>query len=229
MKYLIFSTIMFLSIAVQDIKAEDELCPECPLGWGQFWTTVQVGTSPVCTYTVVFCYYCTFAPTLSNPFNKPQIFVHPNIYVKPHNSLCTYNYWMIEAATYEKILSRSFIDNVICGQHAPEVQPCGGTDKVVITIDNPLCKVKYKDPEMDVSVVFDCPNKSVYCHSVWEICWNPITQDYDYIIVEGPYTVGEQFECTIYYAPDYEPSDPDDGNYSDCFRAWGTPCIRFHK
>lgn len=206
----------------------DEIIPPCLDGFTQMSTTVNVGPSPYCTYTVYFCFKC-------NVEEKPWGYVYEFefggiVYAKPPSEFCKKPYGDVEAAALAKILDPDFIDDYLCGPTGWDVPPCIDPEfEIIVVVNTKLCKVKYKDPECDVPVVLDCPNKTLECHRVWKICWNG--SNYEYTIIEGPtMRNGDPYECNIYRPPQYpyyEPSDPSDGNYSDCFRVWGTPCTPY--
>lgn len=201
--------------------------------------TVPVGQNPTCTYTVYFCFKCNpHARSHGNGYVF-EFQLGDIVYSKPPSEFCLKGYAEVEAAAIKKITNKDFIDDYLCGPEYPlewgdPIPPCDNNEfQYVVIVDTKLCKIKYKDPEMDVPVVLDCPDETLECHRVWKICFNPLPPPghYEYSIIEGPiFRNGEPDDCTIFDKPQYplrEPPDPTDGNYSPCFRVWGTPCTPF--
>jgi hypothetical protein len=217
----------------------EEVIPPCPLGFDQMSVTVPVGQDPTCTYTVYFCFKCNPNSHLPDVSYVYEFQLGDIVYSKPPSESCIKGYAEVEAAAIEKITNKNFIDHNLCGPKYPQewgdpLPPCENTEfQYVVVVDTKLCKIKYKDPELDVPVVLDCPNETLECHRVWKICWesSPPPGHYEYITIEGPtMRNGTPYDCDVFQPPQYplyEPYDPSDGNYSECFRVWGTPCTPF--
>lgn len=235
MKYFKILTGVFVLIIFIGLNATAQV-PECPLGYTQASTTVVVGQNPSCVYTVYFCFKCN---TIKIGTTNDYVFdfeLKSIPYAKPPGG-CTKYFGEIQAAAIEKITDPTYIKDFLCGdgyETQPDVPPCStlGT-QFTVTVNTKLCKIKYKELDLDGPIILDCPGDNLECHRVWRICWEPLPPPnghYEITIIEGPTMVGDPYDCTIFDKPQYplrEPPDPADGNCSECFRVWGTPCTPY--
>ncbi|MFC2131361.1 hypothetical protein ACFLSQ_07990 [Bacteroidota bacterium] len=210
MKYLKLFIIFFISLLVlNEFEANAWDFDDCPEGYDVIKTSVWVKIGEKnCEYDVWLCVKCEFMTHYEGAIGL--------VCWGPTDPNCVAGDGGEVVPIIESIVfAPDFIATYLCeGIYPPCTNP--PSSGFELTTEVPMCWRKYNFE--DESIIYErCPDEET-CNSVWNLCWDVILEDWNMQRISGPTQSGTP-ACQL-----WEPDDPDEDEYSVCFRCYCTEC-----